>query len=105
MTHAVHAPAHPPKRAKRPASCRTPPTAQFDKIARCVELAREHEAQVPGLRYDMMLRSRPDVLWTGPVLTGGVTLATLAHALEATPEVHRTILTTDDINMFAPRRA
>ena len=38
------------------ASCRLPPTGQFGKLARCVELAKAHEAR-GGVKYDLMMRT------------------------------------------------
>ena len=52
--------------------------AQFAKLASCVALATQHEAAV-GQRYALLLRTRPDVLWQSPVLSGGVSLASLAR--------------------------
>ena len=40
-----------------------------------------------------------------PVLTGGITLGTLAGYLRSSMELHKTVLTTDDINLLAPRAA
>jgi hypothetical protein len=85
-------------------SCRVASTAQFDKLVRCVELASEHE-RARQWRYDLLLRTRPDVVWLSPVLSGGVTLGSLAATLASTPELRRTVLTTDDINLLAPRAA
>ena len=84
------------------ASCRTAPTGQFAKVARCVDLARAREAQL-GVRYDLLFRSRPDVMWTSPVLSSGVTLGSLAAALGALPELRKVVLGTDDINLIAHR--
>ena len=43
-------------------SCRVASTGQFDKVAMCVQLAKAHE-QRRRFKYDLLLRTRPDVLW------------------------------------------
>ena len=35
----------------------------FDKVRRCFELVESHEAET-GLRYDWIIRSRPDLKWS-----------------------------------------
>lgn len=89
------------------ATCRTPPTGQFEKIAACVDLATAHEqsALPPGSRYDLLVRIRPDVVWTMPILSHGVSLASLARSLNSTPALQRTVLGADDIALLAPRSA
>ena len=81
------------------ASCGVPATGQFDKLAECVELARRHERRL-GVRYDMMLKTRPDVRWATPLLQGDKDLGWLARTLCAAP---RAVITTDDLNVVAPR--
>ena len=98
------------------ATCGIPATGQFEKIAACVDLARAqerllHNVQANGggsasgaFRYDMMLRTRPDVLWRAPVLSGGVSLGGLATYLRRAPfDLQRTVMTADDKNMLIPR--
>ena len=51
------------------ASCGIPASGQFSKWADCVDLVREHERS-GQVRYDVLLKTRPDVLWLGPLLTG-----------------------------------
>ena len=51
------------------ASCGIPASGQFSKWADCVDLVREHERS-EQVRYDVLLKTRPDVLWPGPLLTG-----------------------------------
>ena len=52
-----------------------------------------------------MMRTRPDVLWTSPILSHGVTLSALAEMLSTTTELRQTVISTDDINLIAPRGA
>ena len=37
-------------------------TGQFAKVASCIDLAKAHEKH-HGWRYDLLVRTRPDVLW------------------------------------------
>jgi len=60
------------------ASCGVAPTAQFARLARCVALAKAHE-KARGFKYDLLVRTRPDVLWGGPLLSHGVRLDELAR--------------------------
>jgi len=83
------------------ASCGIPASGQFSKWADCVELVRDHERS-EQVRYDVLLKTRPDVLWPGPLLTGRHSLVWLAAALCATP---RTVITADDVNVLAHRAA
>ena len=83
------------------ASCGIPASGQFSKWADCVDLVREHERS-GQVRYDVLLKTRPDVLWAGPPLTGARSLEWLAAALCATP---RTVITTDDVTVLAHRTA
>ena len=86
------------------AACRTPATGQFAKVAKCLELARTHERR-HGFKYDMLVRTRPDILWHGPVLSGRVSLDALSAALHETAELHHTVIGADDMLMIAPRTA
>lgn len=46
------------------ASCGIPASGQFSKWADCVDLVRDHEHS-GQVRYDVLLKTRPDVLWRG----------------------------------------
>ena len=46
------------------ASCGIPSSGQFSKWADCVDLVRDHERS-GQVRYDVLLKTRPDVLWRG----------------------------------------
>ena len=81
------------------ASCGVPATGQFDKLAECVEMAKRHERKL-GVRYDLLLKTRPDVRWATPLLQGAKGLGWLARTLCAAP---RAVITTDDLNVVAPR--
>ena len=85
---------------RSPQICGTPPTGQFQKWAECAKMARAHEARWPHVKFDVLMKSRPDLLWLDRPTLGRVPINEIIAKVARDP---RLVVSSHDQNLFLHR--